>query len=115
MDERKETGIALKKATLKLMKSYEFEGETVSELDFSGMVDMTAKNMMRVDRILVSSGNVSLSPETTLAYSLAFAAEATGRPVEFFESLAPFDAIAVKNVVTNFLSGQGLTGARAAN
>ena len=90
---------------LKLSKVYEFEGEKIAEVDFSDHVNMTTKNMVRIDRILVTSGNVSIASEGTLAYALVFAAECTGLPVEFFETLTPYDGMRVKNTVGNFLNG----------
>ena len=32
---------------VKFVNSYEFEGETITELDFSGMDDITAKDMIQ--------------------------------------------------------------------
>ena len=78
------------------------------KIDFTGITDMRSKDMIRIDRILVTSGNVSLNSEGSLAYSMVFASECTGRPIEFFEMLFPVDAIRVKNVVTGFLNGQDL-------
>ena len=91
---------------LALSKEYSFEGEKVKEIDFSKAGEVTAATMMRIDRILVSSGNVSAASENTLAYALCFAAECTDYPVEFYERLSPNDAIRVKNRVQAFLTGQ---------
>ena len=102
-DEAGATGVR----PLALSKEYEFEGEKISEIDFSRANEVTAATMMRIDRILVTSGNLSAASENTLAYALCFAAECTDYPIEFYERLCPNDALRVKNRVTSFLAGQG--------
>ena len=91
---------------VKLSKSYKFEDETISEIDMSGLENLTANDMIKANKVLNNSGNVSVLPETNLEYTLIIAASATGRPVEFFKGLQPRDAIRVKNKVTSFFFGE---------
>lgn len=88
---------------VKLSKTYQFEGETISELDMSGLEDLTANDMIQANKVLNASGNVSAVPETNLEYALVMASRATRKPIEFFKSLSLRDAIKVKAQVTNFL------------
>lgn len=91
---------------VQLTKTYEFEGEKISKLDFSGLENITANDMIKANKVLSSSGTVAILPENDLHYSLIIAASATGYPVEFFKQLKPKDAIKVKNTVTSFFYGE---------
>lgn len=92
---------------LKLSKTYNFEGDKVSEIDFSNHANISAKDMIKTDRILSSSGNLPVggASENTMAYALVFASFCSDQPIEFFEALSPVDAIAVKNQVMTFFNG----------
>lgn len=79
-----------------------FEGAKVSEIDFSGLENLTANDMIKANKVLNTSGNVTVLPETNLEYTLVIAASATDYPIEFYKQLAPRDAIKVKNRVTSF-------------
>ena len=92
---------------IKLSKTYDFEGEKIQELDFSGLENVTADDMIKANKVLASSGTVSVLPENDLHYTLIIAASATGHQIEFFKSLKPRDAIKVKNKVTSFFFGEG--------
>ena len=72
--------------TLELSRTYDFEGEKVSSIDFSGLEDITAEN--------------------SLHYALVVAADCTSLPIEFYKKLKPRDAIKVKNKVTSFFYGE---------
>lgn len=91
---------------VKLSKTYDFEGEKISELDFSGLEDITAADMIKANKILANSGTVAILPENDLHYTLIIAASATGQPIEFFKQLKPKDAVKVKNKVTSFFYGE---------
>ena len=91
---------------LKLSKVYKFEDTTIGEIDMSGMGNLTADDMIKANRVLSSSGNVSVLQETSLEYAITIAASATGLPIEFFKGLFPKDAIKVKNKVTSFFFGE---------
>ena len=107
-DETKETDAFNGIRPIVLSKEYDFEGEKIKEIDFSGANDINANNMVKIDRILAQSGNnVAVSTESTMAYALCFAAECTIYPIEFYQRLSPPDAIRVKVRVQNFLNGQG--------
>lgn len=91
---------------VKLSKIYDFEGEKVSQIDFSGLENITADDMIRANKVLSTSGTVSILPENDLHYTLIIASSATGLPIEFFKALKPKDAIRVKNTVTSFFYGE---------
>lgn len=87
-------------------KVYQFEGETISKIDMSGMEGITANDLIKANKVLQASGVVSVMPETNLEYAMIIAASATGRPVEFFKGLVPRDAMKIKNKVTSFFFGE---------
>lgn len=87
-----------------LAKPYNFEGKTYTEIDLSGLEDMTAADMIAVTkRINGMSGSSVLMPEVSMEYSVHLAARATKQPVEFFIQLPMKEALKVKNRVTGFL------------
>lgn len=88
-----------------LSREYDFEGEKIREIDFSGLEDVTAKTMIRANKTLVTDGDVQLMPESSLHYALIIASECTKHPIEFYERLRPKDAMKVKNTVTGFFYG----------
>lgn len=85
-----------------LSKTYDFEGEKISEIDFSGLEDVTAKTMIKANKVLTASGDIQIMPESSLHYALIIAADCTKYPIEFYEQLRPKDATKIKNVVTGF-------------
>lgn len=91
-----------KKKILELSKVYEFEGEKISSLDFSGLEDLTTENMIRANNIMENAGAASSVPENTMYYALIIASDATGMPVEFLKKLNIRDAFRMRRMVTRF-------------
>lgn len=87
---------------VKFSKTYRFEGKDYTEVDLSGMDDLSAEDMIAADRYLTRSGGFSVMPEMTLEYACFIAARAAKQPIEFFRGLPPKDALKVKNRVTSF-------------
>lgn len=87
---------------VKFSKAYHFEGKDYTEVDLSGMDDLSAEDMIAADRYLTRSGSFSVMPEMTLEYACFIAARAAKQPIEFFRGLPPKDALKVKNRVTSF-------------
>ena len=90
---------------MKLDKPFTFEGQTYTEVDLSGMEDMTTADLCAVGKIMAKQGMVTPMPEVTVDYAMYMAARASGKPVEFFKGLPPKEGIALKNMVTGFLYG----------
>lgn len=91
---------------IKFRKPFIWEDETYTEIDMSGLEDLSAKDMIAAQRTMERSGSINVLPEMSLEYACIFASRATGMPVEFFQALPPKEAIKVKNKVTNFFYGE---------
>lgn len=99
---------AVNAGLVKLSKPYTFEGKTYTEIDLSGIAEMTGEDMAEAEKFLTRTGTVSpLLPEMTMEYACFIANRATGLPVEFFKRLPAKDAVKVKNRVTSFFYGVG--------
>lgn len=94
------------KYLIKFRKPFLFEDETYTEIDLSGLEDLSARDMIQAQRTMERSGSINVLPEMSLEYACIFASKATKMPVEFFQSLPPKEAIKVKNKVTNFFYGE---------
>lgn len=90
---------------IKFAKPYVFEDETYDGVDLSGIEDLSARDMITVQRKLDRTGAVSALPEMSMEYALMFASMGSKLPVEFFEGLPPREAMKVKNRVTLFFYG----------
>lgn len=91
---------------IKFRKPFIWEDNTYTEIDMSGLEDLSAKDMIAAQRTMEKSGSINVLPEMSLEYACIFASRATRMPVEFFQALPPKEAIKVKNKVTNFFYGE---------
>lgn len=91
---------------VKLSKIYQFEGRDISEIDLSGLEDLTADDLIQAGKIYANNGNISAVRELDLEYTLTVAALKSGLPIEFYHQLSAKDAMKVKNRVTTFMYGE---------
>lgn len=91
---------------IKFRNPYVFEGTTYNELDLTPLQNMTAEDMIAVNKRM-SKGvfDADAQPELTLEYALLMASRATKLPIEFFYRLPAKEAIKVKNRVVIFFFG----------
>ncbi len=94
------------KYLIKFRRPFIWEDNTYTEIDMSGLEDLSAKDMIAAQRTMEKSGSINVLPEMSLEYACIFASKATKMPVEFFQALPPKEAIKVKNKVTNFFYGE---------
>lgn len=91
---------------IKFKKPYHFEGKEYTEIDLSGMEDLTGADMIAVNKIMPrASARLEIMPEVTVEYACYFAARATRLPVEFFMNLPTRESMKVKTRVMGFLFG----------
>jgi hypothetical protein len=87
-------------------KPFVWEDETYTEIDLSGLEDLSAKDMIQTQRVMEKSGSINVLPEMSLEYACIFASKATKMPVEFFQALPPKEAAKLKNRITSFFYGE---------
>ena len=85
------------KYLIKFRKPFVWEDNTYTEIDMSGLEDLSAKDMIAAQRTMEKSGSINVLPEMSLEYACIFASKATKMPVEFFQALPPKEAIKVNN------------------
>ena len=89
-----------------LSKPYPFEDEgKVESIDLSCLENATAETLIKVSKIMTSTGDVMALPENDIRYALYIAAECTGYPYSYFKKLNLCDATKIKRGVMNFLNG----------
>lgn len=76
-----------KKHVVTFKRPYLFERKEYTEVDLSGLDNLTVKDAIDAQRQLFSQQEVaaSLLTETTTAFAQALAVKASGKPVEFFK------------------------------
>lgn len=92
---------------IKLTRPYEFERKVYTEIDLTGMEELTGTDMIAINKIMQRTMGVDLDvmPEVSVEYACYFAARAAKLPVEFFFQLPPNILMKVKNRVIGFLFG----------
>jgi len=69
MDTEKKTTIEQDpEGLVRFSKPYHFEGQDYTEIDLSGMEDLTAKDMIAAEKYLFKSGVISPLPDQTAEY-----------------------------------------------
>ncbi len=87
---------------IRFASPYRFEGKTYAGVDLSGLKELRAKDIWRVNRNYRNAGNVSVLPEIDAEYTARVAALASGLPIEFFENLPLPEATKIKAKVSGF-------------
>ena len=111
MDETKKIGIATVEdetendALLIFGKPYKFEDHTYTQIDLSGLENLTAEDMIAAEKYLTRTGIYSPIPEMSIQYVCQIASRVTDQPIEFFQHLPPKEVIKLKNKVTGFFYG----------
>ena len=92
---------------LRFNKPYKFDGREYTEVDLSGLEDVTAGVLENVGKIAAKK-NPGMNPalqEMSLTFCTYLAQRVAKLPLEFFTGLPAKEAIKLKALVTNFLYG----------
>lgn len=92
---------------LRFAKPYKFGGQEYTEVDLSGLEDVTAGVLESVGKI-VNKKNPGMNPallEMSLQFCNYLAQRVAKLPLEFFTGLPAKEAIKLKTMVTGFLYG----------
>ena len=92
---------------LRFGKPYKFGGQEYTEVDLSGLEDVTAGVLENVGKIAAkkSPGMNPALQEMSLTFCTYLAQRVAKLPLEFFTGLPAKEAIKLKALVTNFLYG----------
>ena len=92
---------------LRFGKPYKFGGQEYTEVDLSGLEDVTAGVLENVGKIAAKK-NPGMNPalqEMSLTFCTYLAQRVAKLPLEFFTGLPAKEAIKLNTLVTNFLYG----------
>jgi len=92
---------------LRFGKPYKFGGQEYTEVDLSGLEDVTARVLENVGKIAAKK-NPGTNPalqEMSLTFCIYLAQRVAKLPLEFFTGLPAKEAIKLKTIVTGFLYG----------
>ena len=92
---------------LRFGKPYKFGGQEYTEVDLSGLEDVTAGVLENVGKIAAKK-NPGMNPalqEMSLTFCTYLAQRVAKLPLEFFTGLPAKEAIKLKALATNFLYG----------
>ena len=92
---------------LRFGKPYKFGGQEYTEVDLSGLEDVTAGMLENVGKIAAKK-NPGMNPalqEMSLTFCTYLAQRVAKLPLEFFTGLPAKEAIKLKTMVTGFLYG----------
>lgn len=88
---------------LVLKTPVEYQGMQVTEIDLSGLRDMTGKDLNVVYDLYSNMGGSGIvMQETSLLFAQIIASRATGYPIELFNNMRAKDAVLLKNRVYRF-------------
>lgn len=88
---------------VKLPRPQEFEGKTYSEIDLSGLEDLTTADLAKAEKLFIQLGHTDPMKEFNTQFCMIVAHLATELPFEFFNALKIPNATAIKAVVSGFL------------
>ena len=97
----------LEDLVLRFGKPYKFGGQEYTEVDLSGLEDVTAGMLENVGKIAAKK-NPGMNPalqEMSLTFCTYLAQRVAKLPLEFFTGLPAKEAIKLKTMVTGFLYG----------
>jgi hypothetical protein len=84
---------------VKLTQTYDFEGEKISEVDLSGLEDLTTADAEYIERVMDKLRHHPTDKFRDYTYTKHIAMKVTNLPIEFFNSLKWKDMDSVKSRV----------------
>jgi hypothetical protein len=81
--------------TVKLSQTYNFEGKQISEVDLSGLEDLTTADAGYIDRVMAKLNYHPRDKFRDIVYTKHIAMKVTNLPIEFFNGLKWKDMQAV--------------------
>lgn len=88
--------------TFKLNQSFKYDGEEITELDLSGLLDLNARDLVDIDREMMRRGFTGTRTELTRQYAMLVAARCAKKPWDFCDRMSARDSIRLKEYVVTF-------------
>lgn len=101
LDENKENIENVLKMTLS--QPYKYDGEEIKELDLSGLLDLTARDLVEIDREMMRRGFSGARNELTRQYAMLVAAKIANKPYDYCDRMNARDSIRLKEYLVTFL------------
>lgn len=73
--------------TVLLSKTYDLDGKKISEIDLSGLEDLTTADGEYIERVMAKLNHTPTNKFMDLTYTKHIAMKVTGLPIEFFNAL----------------------------
>ncbi|MEK4247099.1 hypothetical protein MKZ20_17520 [Psychrobacillus sp. FSL K6-2684] len=85
-------------------KPFIFEQVEHKDVDLSGIENLTTGDLIRADGQFGEIGQFAVMNEMTTGYACIVAAQATNKPVEFFQQLPAVEGVKLKRIVMGFFN-----------
>lgn len=87
-------------------KPHSFEGKEYTELDLSGLEDITTRQLADISKHFSTTEYITPRPEADLQYCCMVAAEILHLPKQFFDGLPAKQGMKVRDVVQGFFQAE---------
>lgn len=87
---------------VKFKKPFTYEGETYTQIDLTGVENMTGAQLCVAQRMYLKTGSVSITPALDPNYSCIVAHMVTKHPIEFFKALPAKELDKIKRAISGF-------------
>lgn len=101
-NEATENEVAETSLIVRFDKPFRFDKKEYTEVDLSGLENMTGNDMLEVERTLRLMGLTSALSDLSVMGIFTYAMMASGLPLEFFKDLPLREAKRVKTRILNF-------------
>ena len=88
--------------SFKLNQSFKYDGEEITELNLSGLLDLNARDLVDIDREMARRGFAGARNELTRQYAMLVAARCNKKPWDFCDRMSARDSIRLKEYVVTF-------------
>lgn len=88
---------------LTLGQPFKYDSKEIKEIDLSGLLDLTARDLVEIDREMIRQGFTGSRIELTRQYAMLVAAKVADKPYDFCDRMNARDSIRLKEYVTTFL------------
>ena len=88
--------------TFKLNQPFKYDGEEITKLDLSGLLDLNAHDLVDIDREMTRRGFTGTRTELTRQYAMLVAARCVKKPWDYCDRMSARDSIRLKEYVVTF-------------